>query len=89
MQTALYKLPTNIVMKEENFDIVTKPFNIKYTAIEKEYTFFEASGKENEIADLTQLLHQFELVEFVKSAPISLFKSTNGFVKDFAELEKN
>ncbi|MCP2025309.1 acetolactate synthase-1/3 small subunit [Flavobacterium sp. HSC-32F16] len=83
-QTVLYKVPTNILMNEESFDAVIQPFNIKYTAIEKEYTVFEASGKEKEIDNLTQALHKFGLVEFVKSAPISLFKSGNSFAKELA-----
>lgn len=87
-QTALYKIPTSIVMKEEIFDTITKPYNIKYTAIEKEYTFFEVSGKENEIENLTQAMHKLGVVEFVKTAAISLIKSGHGFAKVLAEIDQ-
>lgn len=88
VQTVLYKVSTKVLMTAENFDVILKKYSAKFASVKKKYTFIEFTGQENEVDCLTQALQKFELVEFVKSATVSLIKSSEGFEKELAELEE-
>ena len=89
IQTALYKLKTNIMMKAENMDDLMRKFNAKFLSIEKKYSAIEATGSENDIDNLTAVLYNYGLVEFVKSSKISLNKSSDGFTTELFNMEEN
>lgn len=86
-QTALYKLPTDMMINNESLDLLFKKYNAAFLSIEKEYTVFEVTAQENEIDNLTTILNQYELVEFVKSSKIALIKGSEGFAKELSEME--
>lgn len=86
-QTALYKLPTDRMINNESLDLLFKKYNAAFLSIEKKYTVFEVTAQENEIDNLTTILNQYELVEFVKSSKIALIKGSEGFAKELLEME--
>lgn len=86
-QTALYKLPTDMMINNESLDLLFKKYNAAFLSIEKKYTVFEVTAQENEIDNLTTILNQYELVEFVKSSKITLIKGSEGFAKELSEME--
>lgn len=88
-QTALFKITTEMTMKEENISRLMRQYNARFTSIEKDYTVFEVNGRENEIDNLTTALNRLGLVEFIKSSRIALIKSNEGFGKELLEMEKN
>lgn len=88
-QAALYKVSTEMIMKEENINHLMKQYNARFTSIEKDYAVFEVIGQENEIDNLTTALNRLGLVEFMKSSRIALIKSNEGFGKELLEIEKN
>lgn len=86
-QTALYKLPTDMMINNESLELLFKKYNATFLSIEKKYTVFEVTAQENEIDNLTTILNQYELVEFVKSSKIALIKGSEGFAKELSEME--
>nr|WP_315247433.1 acetolactate synthase small subunit [uncultured Flavobacterium sp.] len=87
-QAALYKVSTEMIMKEEKINHLMKQYNARFTVIEKDYTVFEVMGQENEIDNLTVALNRLGLVEFLKSSKIALIKSGEGFGKELSDIEK-
>ena len=86
-QTALYKLPTDMMINNESLELLFKKYNAAFLSIEKKYTVFEVTAQENEIDNLTTILNQYKLVEFVKSSKIALIKGSEGFAKELSEME--
>ena len=88
-QTALFKVSTNAVMNDQNFNFLLSQYTAKYVCIEKEYTIIEVMGLENKIDELATLLHQYELIEFIKSSKIALIKSNEGFATELLKMDNN
>ena len=88
-QTALYKLPTDMMINDKGLDPLLKKYNANFLSIEKEYTVFEVIGQKNEIDNLTTALNQYGLVEFIKSSTIALIKDSEGFSKQLLEIDNN
>lgn len=88
-QTALYKIPTHILMKDENQDHLLKSYNARFVAIEKVFTIFEVTANENEINLLTTKLTHYGLIEFIKTSRISLIKTSEGFSQELLNMENN
>nr|WP_315248658.1 acetolactate synthase small subunit [uncultured Flavobacterium sp.] len=85
-QTALYKIPTSSIIKEDYTNRLFKQYNAKIIAIERDYTVFEVTGQESEINNLTSELDHYGLIEFVKSSRIALIKSSEGFAKELSDM---
>ncbi|MBF4464267.1 acetolactate synthase small subunit [Flavobacterium sp. LC2016-12] len=85
-QITLFKVPTATIY-EDNLIHFLKKYDITAVSIERDYTVFQATGKENEINELVIKLSNFSLIEFVKSPRIALIKNSEGFAKELSDME--
>jgi len=78
-QTALFKIPTALLMENINMELMLRENDLKILEIHKEYTILQAIATDNEIEVLTKELNSLGLIEFVTSSRIALEKSNKGF----------
>ncbi len=88
-QMALYKVPTNVIIKEVKVERLLREFGAKAVVIREDYTVFETTGQEDEINNLLEKLTKFGLIEFVKTARIAIIKANEGIHKKIIAMEKN
>lgn len=88
-QLALYKVPTQIIMKEVKVERLLRSYGANTVVIREDYTVFEVTGKDEEINKLLKELEQYQLIEFVRSGRIAIIKSSESIHKEIMEIEKN
>jgi acetolactate synthase-1/3 small subunit len=88
-QIALYKLATEVIMKEVKVERLLREYGANAVVIRNDYTVFEVTGQDNEINNLLTELDQYGLIEFVKSSRIAIIKSSNGIHQQVLDMEKN
>ena len=88
-QIALYKLATNVIMKDVKVERLLREYGAKAVVIRNDYTVFEVTGQDNEINNLLKELDQYGLIEFVKSSRIAIIKSSDGIHQQVLDMEKN
>ncbi|AWM14250.1 acetolactate synthase small subunit [Flavobacterium sp. NRK F10] len=88
-QIALYKVPTEIIMKEAKVERLLRAYGANAVVIRNDYTVFESTGQDEEINKLLSELHKYGLIEFVRSSRIAIMKASEGIHKSILELEKN
>lgn len=88
-QMALYKVPTNVIMKDVKVERLLREFGAKAVVIRADYTVFEATGQDDEINNLLNELGKYGLIEFVRSSRIAIIKSSEGVHKKVLDMEKN
>lgn len=88
-QIALYKLATDVIMKEVKVERLLREYGANAVVIRNDYTVFEVTGQDNEINNLLKELDQYGLIEFVKSSRIAIIKSSNGIHQQVLDMEKN
>ncbi|SFD49797.1 acetolactate synthase small subunit [Flavobacterium phragmitis] len=80
-QTALFKLPTHVIIEEKVQDLL-KQHNAHYKILERDYIIFEVTQQETQIDFLTKELTKHSIIEFVKSPRVALIKSGKGFTDE-------
>jgi acetolactate synthase-1/3 small subunit len=88
-QIALYKLATEVIIKEVKVERLLREYGANAVVIRNDYTVFEVTGQDNEINNLLTELDQYGLIEFVKSSRIAIIKSSNGIHQQVLDMEKN
>jgi len=88
-QIALYKLATDVIMKEVKVERLLREYGANAVVIRNDYTVFEVTGQDNEINNLLKELDQYGLIEFVKSSRIAIIKSSDGIHQQVLNMEKN
>jgi acetolactate synthase-1/3 small subunit len=88
-QIALYKLSTAVIMKEVKVERLLREYGANAVVIRNDYTVFEVTGQDNEINNLLKELHQYGLIEFVRSSRIAIIKSSEGIHQRVLDIEKN
>jgi len=88
-QIALYKLATDVIMKEVKVERLLSEYGANAVVIRNDYTVFEVTGQDNEINNLLKELDQYGLIEFVKSSRIAIIKSSDGIHQQVLDMEKN
>lgn len=88
-QMALYKVPTETIMKDVKVERLLRQYGANAVVIRKDYTVFETTGQEEEINNLLNELHKYGLIEFVRSSRIAIIKSSEGVHNQVLEMEKN
>jgi acetolactate synthase-1/3 small subunit len=88
-QIALYKVPTDVIMKDVKVERLLREFGAKAVVIRADYTVFEATGQDDEINNLLNELGKYGLIEFVRSSRIAIIKSSDGVHKKVLDMEKN
>jgi acetolactate synthase-1/3 small subunit len=88
-QMALYKVPTQTIMKDIKVERVLREFGAKAVVIREDYTIFEVTGQDDEINKFLNFLHNYNLKEFVKSARIAIIRANEGVHKKVIEMDAN
>ena len=88
-EMALYKVPTQTIMKDIKVERVLREFGAKAVVIREDYTIFEVTGQDDEINKFLNFLHNYNLKEFVKSARIAIIRANEGVHKKVIEMDAN
>ncbi|MDD2962042.1 MAG: acetolactate synthase small subunit [Muribaculaceae bacterium] len=88
-EIALYKVPTNKLLEEENLEQIIRKHNARILEITKEYTVLEKSGHSEETESLFNELKQYGITQFVRSGRVAVTKSTIEYVTDYIEEQKS
>ena len=88
-QMALYKVPTETIMKDVKVERLLRQYGANAVVIRNDYTVFETTGQEEEINNLLNELHKYGLIEFVRSSRIAIIKSSEGVHNQVLQMEKN
>lgn len=87
-QMALYKVPTEVIIKEVKVERLLREYGAKAVVIRNDYTVFEATGQGEEINKLLKKLGKFGLIEFVRSSRIAIIHASEGIHKKVVEMEQ-
>lgn len=89
-EMALYKVPTEVIAEHVSVERLLREHGARAVVIRKDYTVFEATGHREETDKLVEVLQQYGLIEFVRSARVAIIKHSDGFhskLKDFENRE--
>ena len=86
-QMALYKVPTEVIIKEVKVERLLREYGAKAVVIRSDYTVFEATGQGEEINKLLKKLDKFGLIEFVRSSRIAIINASDGIHKKVVAME--
>jgi acetolactate synthase-1/3 small subunit len=86
-QMALYKVPTEVIIKEVKVERLLREYGAKAVVIRSDYTVFEATGQVDEINKLLKKLDKFGLIEFVRSSRIAIINASDGIHKKVVAME--
>lgn len=86
-QMALYKVPTEVIIKEVKVERLLREYGAKAIVIRSDYTVFEATGQGDEINKLLKKLDKFGLIEFVRSSRIAIINASDGIHKKVVAME--
>ncbi|EOR92525.1 MULTISPECIES: acetolactate synthase small subunit [Arcticibacter] len=87
-EMALYKVPTDIIAEKALVERLLRENGARAVVIRKDYTVFETTGHRSETDALIIALQPFGLIEFVRSARISIIKDSDGFNRKLREFER-
>lgn len=85
----LYKVPTSRIAEEVKVERLLRQYGAKAVVIRTDYTVFEVAGHREETDKLTEVLSQYGLIEFVRSARVAIIKDSKGFHDKLKEFEAN
>jgi acetolactate synthase-1/3 small subunit len=87
-EMALYKVSTDMITEKVKVERLLRECGARTIAIRKDFTVFETTGHRAETDKLLQVLGQYGLIEFVRSARIAIIKTSLGFYEKLKEFEK-
>ena len=73
-EIALYKVPTESLLNDDNFEAVIRQHNARILEVKPEYTILEKTGHEEETQELFELLKQFGIRQFTRSGRVAVTK---------------
>lgn len=88
-QQALFKIPTENIIKNALVERLLNHFGAKTVAIRSDYTVFEVTGQDREIKNALHEFEKYGLTEFVRGSRIAIMKSGEGIHARIAEIEEN
>jgi acetolactate synthase-1/3 small subunit len=86
-EMALYKVSTDEITEKVKVERLLREYGARAIVIRKDYTVFEASGHRQETDKLVEVLSEFGLIEFVRSARVAIIKASKGFHEQLREFE--
>lgn len=86
-EQALFKVPTATIAEKASVERLLRQFGARVVVIRNDYTVFETAGHSEDIDKLTNVLTDYGLIEFVRSARIAIIKNSEGFHKKLKEFE--
>ena len=87
-EMALYKVSTDQITEKVKVERLLRECGARTIAIRKDFTVFETTGHRAETDKLLQVLGQYGLIEFVRSARVAIIKTSTGFYEKLKEFEK-
>jgi acetolactate synthase I/III small subunit len=87
-EMALYKVSTEMIFEKVKVERLLRECGARTIAIRKDFTVFETTGHRAETDKLLQVLSQYGLIEFVRSARVAIIKTSLGFYEKLKEFEK-
>jgi acetolactate synthase-1/3 small subunit len=87
-ELALYKVPTDQVAEKVQVERLLRQYGARAVVIRNDYTVFEATGHREETDKLLEILGQYGLIEFVRSARVAIIKNSKGFHEKLREFEQ-
>jgi acetolactate synthase-1/3 small subunit len=87
-EMALYKVSTDMITEKVKVERLLRECGARTIAIRKDFTVFETTGHRAETDKLLQVLGQYGLIEFVRSARVAIIKTSLGFYEKLKEFEK-
>ena len=87
-EMALYKVPTDQVAEKVQVERLLRQYGARAVVIRKDYTVFEATGHREETDKLIEILGEYGLIEFVRSARVAIIKNSKGFHDKLSQFEK-
>ena len=74
-EIALYKVPTQALMKSDQIEQMVRNHNARILEITNEYTVIEKTGRKEETQALFNDLNQFGVLQFIRSGRIAITRS--------------
>lgn len=74
-EIALYKVPTQALMKSDQIEQMVRNHNARILEITNEYTVIEKTGHKEETQALFDDLNQFGVLQFIRSGRIAITRS--------------
>lgn len=87
-EMALYKVPTEIFMNGNKIEQIVRDNYARILVVEREYIIIEKTGHKNDIKKLFDMLKPHGILEFVRSARISISQSKRKTETFLQELEE-
>lgn len=88
-EVALYKVPTQKLLDEKDFERIIRVHNVRILELTREYTILEKTGHESETQALYDLLNKYGILQFIRSGRICITKSpTEHFSRFLKEQEE-
>ncbi|HET8829498.1 MAG TPA: acetolactate synthase small subunit [Pelobium sp.] len=87
-EMALYKVPTQVIAEQVSVERLLREHGARAVVIRNDYTVFETTGHREETDKLVNVLQQYGLIEFVRSARVAIIKASDGFHSKLKEFEK-
>ena len=74
-EVALYKVPTQKLLDEKDFERIIRVHNARILELTRDYTILEKTGHESETQALYELLAKYGILQFIRSGRICVTKS--------------
>ncbi len=87
-EMALYKVPTDQVAEKVQVERLLRQYGARAVVIRNDYTVFEATGHREETDKLIEILGEYGLIEFVRSARVAIIKNSKGFHDKLRQFEQ-
>ncbi len=87
-ELALYKVSTEQITEKAKVERLLRECGARAIAIRKDFTVFETTGHREETDRLINVLGQYGLIEFVRSARVAIIKASTGFYEKLLEFEQ-
>lgn len=86
-ELALYKVSSDVIMEKVKVERLLREYGARAVVIRKDYTVFETTGHREETDKLIKALEPYGLIEFVRSARVSIIKHSSGIHENLKEIE--
>src|SRR4030095_8574166 len=87
-EMALYKVSTEEITAKVKVERLLRECGARVIGIFKDFIVFETTGHREETDRLVNVLGQYGLIEFVRSARVAIIKTSHGFHEKLKEFEE-
>ncbi|MEI7594906.1 MAG: acetolactate synthase small subunit [Bacteroidota bacterium] len=86
-EIALYKVPTEAIMREKEVEQIVREFHARILTFEKEFIVIEKTGHQEDTQELYDRLEPYGILEFVRSGRVAITKPMKKLTEFLKELE--